>query len=425
MGCVGLVVNLVVLLMLREGLREHERARRLPRSVRRQSSVPGVVVAAVVLIAFDWEPIDAIIGVAIGLFMVRAPCGSRDALCACSPRWHPSTSTSTRPLDLGAIPGVVDVHDVHVWTLTSAMDVATRARDGAQRDRPPLSARPGPHAAARPVRDRPRHLPGGAGGPSRLRGHRAVRLLTDDELAQLSRLPVGEAAERAATHRRLRRGARAHRRVPRRRDRSRGRRRRDAQFATAYDEWTPWPTTGDGDGDGAADRYRRARPRARRRVRTDQPRVPHASASKCSRRRSARRRADAPGVDAAHVERPPEVRIRTWAGMLHGNFAAITVTEDDEKFVITQNPCGSVRPPARVRRAPWSARPRDGHRGAPDHLRPRRRADLPHPRCGDALPHGRGATGRAVAGGGVPARKRRRAVPHLLVQGSPQSRSPP
>ena len=27
--------------------------------------------------------------------------------------------------DLAAIAGVVDVHDVHVWTLTSEMDVAT------------------------------------------------------------------------------------------------------------------------------------------------------------------------------------------------------------------------------------------------------------------------------------------------------------
>jgi hypothetical protein len=41
------------------------------------------------------------------------------------------------------------------------------------------------------------------------------------------------------------------------------------------------------------------------------------------------------------IDRPPEVRIRTWAAMLHGNFARISVTEDDERFVITQNPCGS------------------------------------------------------------------------------------
>lgn len=41
------------------------------------------------------------------------------------------------------------------------------------------------------------------------------------------------------------------------------------------------------------------------------------------------------------VERDPVTRIRTWAGMLQGNFATVRVEEDDDKFVITQDPCGS------------------------------------------------------------------------------------
>jgi hypothetical protein len=41
------------------------------------------------------------------------------------------------------------------------------------------------------------------------------------------------------------------------------------------------------------------------------------------------------------IERTPGDRIRTWAAMMHGNFAWITVTEDDERFTITQDPCGS------------------------------------------------------------------------------------
>jgi len=41
------------------------------------------------------------------------------------------------------------------------------------------------------------------------------------------------------------------------------------------------------------------------------------------------------------IERSPEDRIRVWAAMLHGNFAEFTITEDDERFVITQDPCGS------------------------------------------------------------------------------------
>ena len=41
------------------------------------------------------------------------------------------------------------------------------------------------------------------------------------------------------------------------------------------------------------------------------------------------------------IARDPETRIRTWAGMLQGNFATVRVEEDDDKFVITQDPCGS------------------------------------------------------------------------------------
>ena len=41
------------------------------------------------------------------------------------------------------------------------------------------------------------------------------------------------------------------------------------------------------------------------------------------------------------VARSAEERIRTWAGMLQGNFATIAVTETTDAFVITQDPCGS------------------------------------------------------------------------------------
>jgi hypothetical protein len=43
----------------------------------------------------------------------------------------------------------------------------------------------------------------------------------------------------------------------------------------------------------------------------------------------------------ADIVRDPVARVRTWAAMLQGNFATVRVEEDDEKFVITQDPCGS------------------------------------------------------------------------------------
>ncbi len=41
------------------------------------------------------------------------------------------------------------------------------------------------------------------------------------------------------------------------------------------------------------------------------------------------------------ISRDPAARVRTWAAMLQGNFATVRVEEDDDRFVITQDPCGS------------------------------------------------------------------------------------
>ena len=107
------------------------------------------------------------------------------------------------------------------------------------------------------------------------------------------------------------------------------------------------------------------------------------------------------------IERPPEVRIRTWAAMLHGNFADIRVDEDDEKFVITQDPCGSC---GRQLASGAFSRTASTSRRSPRRTRSPSIAAtcrLPHPRRRDALPDAGGAPGCAVAGGGVPTRDRR------------------
>ena len=142
MGCVGLAVNLVVLLMLREGSRESMNVRGAYLEVFADSlGSLGVIIAAVVLLVFDWEPIDAIIGVAIGLFMVpRALRLAWDALRVLAEVAPAHIDVDALRNDLATIPGVVDVHDVHVWTLTSAMDVATAHVMVTHRHRPPRSA---------------------------------------------------------------------------------------------------------------------------------------------------------------------------------------------------------------------------------------------------------------------------------------------
>jgi cobalt-zinc-cadmium efflux system protein len=127
MGCIGLAVNLLVLVMLREGSRESMNVRGAYLEVLADSlGSLAVVVAAVVLLAFDWTPIDAIVGVAIGLFMVpRALRLAWDALRVLAEVAPAHVDVDALRSDLAAIPGVVDVHDLHVWTLTSAMDIAT------------------------------------------------------------------------------------------------------------------------------------------------------------------------------------------------------------------------------------------------------------------------------------------------------------
>ena len=93
----------------------------------------------------------------------------RRARSACCCRSRPSTSTSTRSApSCMALPGVVDVHDLHVWTLTSEMDVASaHVMVGPDADAHGVldQARVAPARA----RDRARHHPGGARRPRRVR----------------------------------------------------------------------------------------------------------------------------------------------------------------------------------------------------------------------------------------------------------------
>ena len=47
------------------------------------------------------------------------------------------------------------------------------------------------------------------------------------------------------------------------------------------------------------------------------------------------------GFLATDIARAPEKRLLSTTRMLHGHFTAFTVTEDDEKFTIHQDPCGT------------------------------------------------------------------------------------
>ncbi len=123
----GLAANVVAFLLLREGSRESINVEGAYLEVLSDAvGSVGVVVAAVVLQTTGWSAVDPLVGVVIGLFIlprtVRLGARALRILVQAAPAGLDLEAVRT---ELGAIPGVVDVHDLHVWTLTSDMDVAS------------------------------------------------------------------------------------------------------------------------------------------------------------------------------------------------------------------------------------------------------------------------------------------------------------
>jgi cobalt-zinc-cadmium efflux system protein len=123
----GLVVNVASMLLLRDGARESLNVRGAYLEVVSDALASiGVIVAAVVIAITGWTPIDTLVAVAIGVWIVpRAwtlASGSIRILLQAAPA---GLDVEGLRADLGTVPGVVDVHDLHVWTLTSEMEVAS------------------------------------------------------------------------------------------------------------------------------------------------------------------------------------------------------------------------------------------------------------------------------------------------------------
>jgi cobalt-zinc-cadmium efflux system protein len=83
-------------------------------------------VAAIVVATTGWEAIDPIVAIAISLWIVpRAWHIASSALRVLLQVAPAHVDLDTVRTELAALPGVVDVHDLHVWTLTSEMEVAS------------------------------------------------------------------------------------------------------------------------------------------------------------------------------------------------------------------------------------------------------------------------------------------------------------
>ncbi len=121
------MVTVVAFWLLRRGAAESLNVRAAALEVASTLvSSAGVVVAALIALTTGWPYADPLIAAGIGV-RDRAPgtgagpAGARVLLQA-APAHIPVEQVRA---DLAAIEGVVDAHDVHVWTLTSGMEVAT------------------------------------------------------------------------------------------------------------------------------------------------------------------------------------------------------------------------------------------------------------------------------------------------------------
>ena len=126
-GLFALMVNIVSLLMLRAGAKESINIRGAYFEVLGDAvSSLGVMTAAIIIMTTGWFYADSVMAAAVGLFILpRAWRLGRDAL-------HILLQNAPKRLDMAHvkhtlldIDGVADVHDLHVWTLTSGLDVAT------------------------------------------------------------------------------------------------------------------------------------------------------------------------------------------------------------------------------------------------------------------------------------------------------------
>ena len=124
---VGLAANLVVMLMLRADSKDSLAVRGAYLEVLADAvGSVGVLIAGGLVLVFDWTYADIIVGVLISLWVVpramKLAAASLRILTQASPE---DVDVESVQADLEALPGVTGVHDLHVWPLTTGMDVAT------------------------------------------------------------------------------------------------------------------------------------------------------------------------------------------------------------------------------------------------------------------------------------------------------------
>jgi cobalt-zinc-cadmium efflux system protein len=126
-GTIGLLINIVALLLLRGGASESLNVKGAYLEVVADTlGSVGVIVAGTLVAATGNIWWDTGIALAIAVFVaVRAVLLGREVLAVLGQHAPAGMSPEEVIAALESVPGVTDVHDLHVWTLTSGMNVAT------------------------------------------------------------------------------------------------------------------------------------------------------------------------------------------------------------------------------------------------------------------------------------------------------------
>lgn len=126
-GALGLVVNLIAIGLLHSGASESLNVKGAYLEVLADAAGSVGVIAAAALIAWTGDPIwDTVVAVAIASFVVvRAVALGRQVLAVLGQHAPAGMNAHEVEHALRRLDGVRDVHDLHLWTLTSGMHVAT------------------------------------------------------------------------------------------------------------------------------------------------------------------------------------------------------------------------------------------------------------------------------------------------------------
>jgi cobalt-zinc-cadmium efflux system protein len=123
----GLAANLVVFALLRQGAKESLNVRGAYLEVLADTlGSVGVLLAGAVTLFLGWRYADPLVAIAIGVFVLpRTWALGRQAVRILVQAAPAHVDVAALRSGLGALDGVLDVHDVHVWTLTSGMEVGS------------------------------------------------------------------------------------------------------------------------------------------------------------------------------------------------------------------------------------------------------------------------------------------------------------